>query len=300
MAWLLMAILLLLAAALLVVGQWRAQQQQQLISRRLHGNERVEQQSFSARQQWLQRLGRSPLMARLLNLDGETALLLNRVGWHRGNHRALFVASQLLMPLLLLALVLIGQALFDAQPRQPWLLPLLAVGGGFLLPKRLLVLVASKRQRQLVAEISTFIPLLRILFDAGLTVEQSLRVLSEQGRKLMPVLCGELAALLKRVDSGLELGEELQQLSTLLDVDELSDCLTILQQLLRQGGGAMNSLAALKKLLDDRRLTGMQEYISKLSAKLSVVMMVFLFPALLIVLAGPGLSAIGRALGSAG
>jgi tight adherence protein C len=299
MAWLLMAILLLLAAALLIAGQWRVQQQQQLISRRLQGGEHIEQQA-SARQQWLQRLGRNPLMVRLLNLDSETALLLNRIGWRRGNQRALFVVSQLLMPLLLLALVLVGQALVDAQPRQPWLLPMLAVGAGFLLPKRLLVLAASKRQRQLVAEISTFIPLLRILFDAGLTVEQSLRVLSEQGRKLMPVLCGELAALLKRVDSGLELGEELQQLSSLLDVDELSDCLTILQQLLRQGGGAMSSLAALKKLLDDRRLTGMQEYISKLSAKLSVVMMVFLFPALLIVLAGPGLSAIGRALGSAG
>ncbi|MCY1186504.1 hypothetical protein D9M73_273830 [compost metagenome] len=61
----------------------------------------------------------------------------------------------------------------------------------------------------------------------------------------------------------------------------------------------MSSLLALKQLLDDRRLTGLQEYISKLSAKMAVVMMVFLFPALLIVLAGPGLSAIGRALGSA-
>lgn len=299
MAWLLMAILLLLAATLLIAVQWRAQQQQQVISRRLQGGRDIEQLA-SARQQWLQRLDHNPLMVRLLNLDSETVLLLNRIGWRRGNQRASFVASQLLMPLLLLALVLVGQALVDAQPRQPWLLPLIAVGAGFLLPKRLLVLAASKRQRQLVAEISTFIPLLRILFDAGLTVEQSLRVLSEQGRKLMPVLCGEVAALIKRVDSGLELGEELQQLSSLLDVDELSDCLTILQQLLRQGGGAMSSLAALKKLLDDRRLTGMQEYISKLSAKLSVVMMVFLFPALLIVLAGPGLSAIGRALGSVG
>ena len=45
---------------------------------------------------------------------------------------------------------------------------------------------------------------------------------------------------------------------------------------------------ALKQLIDDRRLTRLQEYISKLSAKMSVVMMVFLFPALLIVLAGPG------------
>jgi tight adherence protein C len=72
----------------------------------------------------------------------------------------------------------------------------------------------------------------------------------------------------------------------------------ILNQLIHQGGGAMKSLLSLKQLIDDRRLTRLQEYISKLSAKMSVVMMVFLFPALLIVLAGPGFMAISKALAS--
>ena len=72
----------------------------------------------------------------------------------------------------------------------------------------------------------------------------------------------------------------------------------LVRQLLTQGGGAMKSLLALKQLLDDRRLTRMQEYISKMSAKMSVVMMLFLFPALLIVLAGPGFTALARAFAS--
>ncbi|MNY56891.1 hypothetical protein D3C86_1930170 [compost metagenome] len=59
----------------------------------------------------------------------------------------------------------------------------------------------------------------------------------------------------------------------------------------------MKSLLALKQLLDDRRLTRLQEYISKMSAKMSVVMMLFLFPALLIVLAGPGFTALARSFG---
>lgn len=97
------------------------------------------------------------------------------------------------------------------------------------------------------------------------------------------------------MDSGLELGQELHQTATLLAVDEFTDTCVILQQLILQGGGAMKSLQALKQLLDDRRLTRLQEYISKMSAKMSVVMMLFLFPALLIVLAGPGFTAIARA-----
>ena len=104
--------------------------------------------------------------------------------------------------------------------------------------------------------------------------------------------------MLARVDSGLELGEELNKATQLLAVDEFTDTCVILQQLMYQGGGAMKSLLALKQLLDDRRLTRLQEYISKMSAKMSVVMMLFLFPALLIVLAGPGFTALAKALGA--
>jgi len=131
-----------------------------------------------------------------------------------------------------------------------------------------------------------------------MAVEQALRVLSHEAEALLPVLTQELRLVLARVDSGLELGEELNKATRLLAVDEFTDTCVILQQLLHQGGGAMKSLLALKQLLDDRRLTRLQEYISKMSAKMSVVMMMFLFPALLIVLAGPGFTALARALGS--
>jgi tight adherence protein C len=125
-----------------------------------------------------------------------------------------------------------------------------------------------------------------------------LRVLSTEGKQLMPALTHELRLVLARVDSGLELGEELHKVSRLLAVDEFTDTCVILEQLIHQGGGAMKSLLTLKQLFDDRRLTRLQEYISKMSAKMSVVMMLFLFPALLIVLAGPGFTALARAIGS--
>jgi tight adherence protein C len=123
-------------------------------------------------------------------------------------------------------------------------------------------------------------------------------VLSNEGKQLLPALTHELRLVLARVDSGLELGEELHKVTQLLAVDEFTDTCVILEQLIHQGGGAMKSLLTLKQLLDDRRLTRLQEYISKLSAKMSIVMMLFLFPALLIVLAGPGFTALSRAFGS--
>ena len=63
----------------------------------------------------------------------------------------------------------------------------------------------ARRQQQVAIEVSTFIPLLRILFESGMAVEQALRVLSQEARQLLPVLTGELRLVLARVESGLEL-----------------------------------------------------------------------------------------------
>ena len=295
MALLLCALFLFAAFVLLALQagqQWRARQR---VARRLQGR-LVRDERLG---DWLQWLGSSPLGRRLQRLDGETQALLDRLGWRRSRQRALFAAVQLGLPLLAVGVALLLAHGLPGDNRGHWgVLVLCAMGGGYLLPKRLLVLAAARRQRQIAQEVSLLIPLLRILFETGLAVEQALRVLAHEGRSLVPNISDELRLVLQRVDSGLALGPELEKTARLLAVDELIDTCVILQQLLVQGSGSMKSLLALKELLDDRRLTGLQERVSKMSAKMSAVMMVFLFPALLIVLAGPGFSALARALGS--
>jgi len=287
--------LLLLGALLLVVGDLFARhRRERQINQRLHG-QMVRDNRFGS---WMRVLGDSKLGQRSVSLDNETQVLLNRVGWRRARQRSLFAALQVGTPLLVAGLVFLVQELFYPQVKTHWIAPFFGLGIGYLLPKRLLAYAAKRRQKQIAVEISTLIPLLRILFESGMAVEQALRVLSTEARKLLPQVTQELSLILARVDSGLELGQELNKAANVLAIDEFTDTCIILQQLIQQGGGAMKSLLSLKQLLDDRRLTNLQEYISKMSAKMSVVMMIFLFPALLIVLAGPGFTAIARAFAS--
>ena len=289
----LICILLSLAAVALIVGNLLEQKRRQrLVSQRLQGQLTREDKLGSLMRQ----LGASTVAQRSVSLDNETQTLLNRVGWRKANQRSMFAAFQIGVPIVLLGLTLLGQLLLFPHAGSPWIAPAIALGIGYLLPKRILALSAKYRQERIAREISTFIPLLRILFESGMAVEQSLRVLSTEAQRLLPDLTHELRLVLARVDSGLELSEELGKTARLLAVDEFTDTCIILQQLIHQGGDAMKSLLALKQLLDDRRLTRLQEYISKMSAKMSVVMMVFLFPALLIVLGGPAMIAISRAL----
>ncbi|MGY4814979.1 type II secretion system F family protein [Pseudomonas chlororaphis subsp. piscium] len=292
MAALLISALLFLAAMLLMLSSLLEQRRRtRQVTERLQGQLARDNRLGN----WLHLLGDSKIGQHAVRLDHETRLLLNRLGWRSARQRSLFAACQIGVPILALGLTLVIQGVFFPAAKNHWVAPVFALSIGYLLPKRLLAMAASRRQKQLAVDISTFIPLVRILFESGMAVEQALRVLSKDAQKLLPALTQELRMVLARVDSGLELGEELNKSARLLAVDEFTDTCVILQQLIHQGGGAMKSLQSLKLLLDDRRLTRLQEYISKMSAKMSVVMMLFLFPALLIVLAGPGVSAIARA-----
>ena len=294
MALLICLILLLGALGLLINHVIQERLSQQRVMQRLEGD-KTGPGTLSL---WMRAVGNSKFGQRSVSMDSETQLLLNRVGWRTASQRSLFAAFQIGTPVAFAGLIFLGHELFFPGSGNLLIVLLFALAVGYLIPKRMLAYVAKKRQQEVAVEVSTFIPLLRILFESGMAVEQALRVLSQEGRQLLPVLTGELRVMLVRVDSGLELSQELSKTAALLDVDEFNDTCVILQQLIQQGGGAMKSLQALKELLDDRRLTRMEEYISKMSAKMSVVMTAFLFPALMIVLAGPSFMAIARAFGS--
>lgn len=287
---LLLALLLVLCALLLVVIRVREHVSNRQVLQRLQQAE-----GYSAGN-WRREFQHSALARRTRQIDGETLLLLDRLGWRRSRQRMLFYIAQYTLPLVLLLITLVWQR-FNEPGDTPWIAPLAALGVGYLIPKRWLARAAAQRQLALAEEVPTLIPLLRMLFEVGMTVEQALRVLARDGREILPELTFELRLLLQRVDAGMALPQELRRTVGLVEVDAVTDCFGILEQLVGQGGGAMASLLALKELLDDRRMTTLQERVSKLSAKMSVVMISFLFPALLIVLAGPGFIAIFKALG---
>lgn len=282
------ALLLAMASALLLLVVVRNTLSQRTLASRLGTD--------TGRSSALARFSHDRLGRSRWQIDPEVAVLLDQVGWRRPARRAVFFVCQIGLPLVAVLLAVTLSLVRGIEPGT-LVVVLFAAGIGYLLPKRLLVMAVARRRERLAGEVSTLIPLLRMLFEVGMTVEQALRVMIGEGGEIIPELCVELRLVLARVDAGLELGEELRAMAVLLDVDEVTDCVVILEQLIRQGGGAMASLLSLKALLDDRCSTALQEKVSKLSAKMSAVMVAFLFPALLIILAGPGFIAIVQSLG---
>ncbi len=140
--------------------------------------------------------------------------------------------------------------------------------------------------------------LMRLLFDAGLSLEHTLKAISEQARPIAPNLSTEFNWVLTRIQHGQERGDALEDMAKRLDVPELSETVAILKQAARYGGNLRDSLMRYVKLMEDRRMTTLRDKVGKMSAQMSLVMMVFMFPALMLYLAGPGVISLSKALTS--
>ncbi|WP_445003995.1 type II secretion system F family protein [Halomonas mongoliensis] len=157
--------------------------------------------------------------------------------------------------------------------------------------------VAARRE-QLDEEAELLIQTTRMLWETGMTLEGVLRSLIHNLGEVLTASRLELQVALARIEAGQERGEVLEALADLQPSPASEAYFNLLAQVAVSGGGARSSLKALSELLNDRRRTTLQERVTKMSGKMSVVMMVFLFPVLLIIVAGPAVVNLGGLLQS--
>ncbi|WP_374276938.1 type II secretion system F family protein [Azonexus sp.] len=222
---------------------------------------------------------------------------LRRAGWNHPKAQAIYITASLVSPLLGAALGLIWSMFSGHDIKAALVSAFIGFGIGYLLPPRIVRWRAGKRQKAISEEMLPILHLLRMLFDAGLSLEHSLRVITEQGRELAPEMTQEIALALARINSGQERTDAIEEMAAPLQVAELDDTVAILKQATRYGGSLRESLVRLIALIEERKLTNTREYVNKLSAKMTMVMIIFMFPALMIFLAGPGFLSLTRALG---
>lgn len=225
----------------------------------------------------------------------EIELLMRQAGLVDDRTRARVYASLWMAPLGLAAMGLLA-ASFKGWPMFQSGFAGLAIG--FIGSRKVLRWLAEQRRQAVREEMPIVLNLMRLLFDAGLSLEHTLKAIGEQGKHITPHLASEFSWVLQRIQHGQERGDALEDMARRLDVDELTSTVSILKQAARYGGNLRDSLMRYIKLMEDRRMTELRDKVGKMSAKMSVVMMLFMFPALILFLAGPGFMAVVRTLKS--
>ncbi len=234
---------------------------------------------------------------RALDADRETPRLIFQAGWRSATARSAYFAAQAAAPVLAILAVLMSTAGTEGRGSLTLLLSIMAGILGLLMPRWLLRSRAAGRRAALQAEVPMLVHVLVLLFEAGLSTRQAIASLVREGRGVLPALEPEFAAVLRQLEAGADTADVLGNLARQLDVSDLGSVLSVLRQAERYGGEIREPLLETLAVIEERRSLSLRERVNLMSGRMTLVMVLFFFPALLIFVAGPAFVSILSALG---
>ncbi|WP_322009460.1 type II secretion system F family protein [Paraburkholderia sp. J12] len=225
----------------------------------------------------------------------EDRRILDRCGYVDARSRGLFLVARIVC-----AVVLAVVAGWYAAVRAPgsYLLAYTGVAAivGLMLPKFWLARRASARRESVANELPMFVDLLRLLQGVGLSLDQSLQVMVNEFRRVLPVLAGEMEIAQRQFVAGRTREQSLQRMASIYENEDLRAVVRLIVQVDRHGGAVQEPLKQFGERLREVRRAALRERIGRLTVKMTGVMVLTLLPALLIVTAGPGMIAVIHAL----
>lgn len=290
-------VLAAVALALLALLAARTRQERQL-ERRVVGAQLIQDDFDTGDGEALKLLARGgQRLEKLADESGETARLLLQAGW-RGTEARLFFYAFRAGLLVLAGLLILGLWFFGdtIQPGMRFVYSFALFAFGYLIPMWVLRAAAGGRRARMAREVPLFIHLLVLLFEAGLSTRQAFASLVREGRGVLPELGEEFEGVLRQLEAGGDIADVLKGLGTALDVPDLEGVLGVLRQVDKYGGEIREPLLEALSVLEERRGLDLREKVNLVSGRMTVVMVLFFFPALLIFVAGPAVVSILAAM----
>lgn len=167
---------------------------------------------------------------------------------------------------------------------------------GFFLPNGVLWFLTKRRRRELFEAFPDAIDLLVVCVEAGLGLDAAIARTSEEMRLRSTALADELHLMALELRVGATREQALRNLALRTGLDDVSSLVTMLVQADRFGTNIADALRVHADSLRVRRQMRAEEAAAKLPVKMVFPLVLCVFPALMIVLAGPPFISIFRNL----
>jgi tight adherence protein C len=161
---------------------------------------------------------------------------------------------------------------------------LIAALGGYTVPQFILSTRVQKRQEAILLSLPYAIDILSISVEAGMGFDAGVGYTM---RKLKGPLAEEFAKTLNEIRLGKPRLEALEDLGNRTGVDELKTFITAVVHASRLGGSITNTLRIQADSMRVRRRQRAQEQAMKAPVKMVFPLVLFIFPALFVVILGP-------------
>jgi len=180
------------------------------------------------------------------------------------------------------------------------LLPLLGlflVGGiGYALPQFFLSKMARKRQDKIDRVLPDVIDLFVICMEAGLALQATINRVAEEIRGVCHEFYMELQITAGEMRTGISRDTALKNLGKRTGVQSLQSLVTLMVQSEKLGTSLADSLRAHADFSRTQRTLRAEEMAAKLPVKIVIPLVLFILPAMFIVIVGPGAIQMAKSL----
>lgn len=292
------AVVGVLAAALIIYSVMpKNSESRDAVKRRLEGRrslDEVAELKEKARKNATENLVKraTPMLSRLVMPLSEADLTLLRSklsmgGYRQKNAQTIFLASK---TALLAFFAIAGASTAAGMGYQiSGILAVMAFAGGagFLLPGFWLGAIIKGRQDRVRRGLPDVLDLLVVSVESGLALDAGIKRVGEEMSMVHPEVSEEFRIATRETQMGIPRSEALDNMAGRVGVDELRSLVSVIQQAERFGTSIAKALRNQGESMRTKRRLKAEEAAQKTAVKLMIPLVMFIFPAMGIVLAGP-------------
>jgi tight adherence protein C len=262
------------------------------LSRMLNATAPIRQSGFKEKQE--QRLNDAlASVGKLVSAKGassQSQLMMLRAGIRRAETRQAIAGVRILLPVILMAV-----AYFSGLYRGRAVLVFASTALlGYVVPEIWLLRQVSARRQRLRVALPDGLDLLVICVEAGLGLDQALLRVSQELQRTHRDFSDELQLVSTEMRLGKTRMDALRELGRRTGLEDIKSLVSMLIQTERFGTSITQSLRVFSDDLRTKRRQRAEEKAAKISIKMVPVLVLFIFPALMIVVLGPAIVTIMR------
>lgn len=168
-------------------------------------------------------------------------------------------------------------------------LTVLAASVLFFIPNFIVVAKLARRREEIRRHLPQAVDLLEICVSSGLGLDMAWSVVSEEIRQVSPILANAMSLTNFEMNLGAGRADAMRHMAERTGATELSSLATILIQTERFGTSIAETLKIFASSMREARTHTAEESAEKMTVKLIFPMALFIFPAVLVIVAGPAL-----------
>jgi tight adherence protein C len=221
------------------------------------------------------------------SLRNRLRLQLIQAGYRSDKAFYNYLAAKIALPILLIVIYLMSRSFYNIA--FDILLGIIAMCIiGFFAPNLWLMLMRMDRQQRIFKGLPDALDLMVVCVESGLGLDMTFKRVGDEIRSLSKDLADEFSLTTLEVRAGKSRDEAFRNMSLRCNVPEVSNLMTVLSQTSRFGTSMATALRVHADAMRIKRRQYAEEKAAKSTVKIVFPLILFIFPAIFVVLIGPG------------